>query len=496
MRKPVIALLLSVLWQLAACALGYANNISITNDSLGAQNETDDTIEIQFDLSWENSWRKVPAYEPLNYDAAWVFVKYSTDSGATWSHAYLSTQASDHTIPANYECKVGITSISSNDRGMGVFIQRQDPVSASWSGTASPTGVRLMWRYGQNGVTDAQAKNPVETIIRVMAIEMVYIPQGTFSAGSGGTETSCFTKTMINTADATVAPSGDPLSGGYPQNQTAPSSASWPNGYGAFYIMKYEISQEQYVDLFNTLTSAQKTTRDITGGVFNETGKASDAEVNRNTISWSSADASAGANANVACNFLSWADLAAYADWAGLRPFTELEYEKACRGAAAAVANEYAWGSNSITQVTGITDEYTSSETATNFGNAVYGSHASVQGPMRCGFAATSSSTKVGAGSSYCGVMELSGNLWERCVTIGHPTGRSYTGLHGDGNLNANGDANVADWPGTDEIGSGFRGGNWDIPSLWTRVSERAMAASVYIRRYYDMGARAARTAP
>ncbi|MCX5667438.1 MAG: SUMF1/EgtB/PvdO family nonheme iron enzyme, partial [Candidatus Omnitrophica bacterium] len=362
----------------------YANNISVTNGSPGAQNETNDTIEIQFDLSWENSWRKIAGDEPYNYDAVWVFVKYSTDSGATWNHAYLSTTAGDHAIPLNYECKIGITNISSNDRGMGVFIQRGDPVSASWSGTASLSGVKLMWRYGQNGVTDAQAKDPIATLIRVMAVEMVYIPQGTFSAGSGGTEESCFTKTMINTANAATAPSGSPLAGGYPQGQTAPSNASWPNGYSAFYIMKYEFSQEQYVDFFNTLTSAQKTTRDITS-----VGKGSDLEVSRNTISWTSGDATAGANANVACNFLNWADLSAYADWAGFRPFTELEFEKACRGIATAVANEYAWGTNTIaasvytlanegTAIEGIDTNY-----QTTLGNCIY--NAAYSNPVRCG---------------------------------------------------------------------------------------------------------------
>jgi hypothetical protein len=37
--------------------------------------------------------------------------------------------------------------------------------------------------------------------------------------------------------------------------------------------------------------------------------------------------------------------MAAFADWSGLRPMSELEYEKACRGYnTPAVPNEYAWG--------------------------------------------------------------------------------------------------------------------------------------------------------
>ena len=41
-------------------------------------------------------------------------------------------------------------------------------------------------------------------------------------------------------------------------------------------------------------------------------------------------------------------NLCTYLDWAGLRPMTELEYEKICRGPSAPVAGEYAWGSTTI----------------------------------------------------------------------------------------------------------------------------------------------------
>ena len=47
---------------------------------------------------------------------------------------------------------------------------------------------------------------------------------------------------------------------------------------------------------------------------------------------------------NLPCNFLSWMDLAAYLDWAALRPMTELEFEKICRGPNPPIAGEYVWG--------------------------------------------------------------------------------------------------------------------------------------------------------
>lgn len=46
----------------------------------------------------------------------------------------------------------------------------------------------------------------------------------------------------------------------------------------------------------------------------------------------------------VSANDLSWMDGAVLADWAALRPFTELEFEKAARGPVVPVADEFAWG--------------------------------------------------------------------------------------------------------------------------------------------------------
>jgi hypothetical protein len=51
-------------------------------------------------------------------------------------------------------------------------------------------------------------------------------------------------------------------------------------------------------------------------------------------------------------------------------------------------------------------------------------------------------------------------------VTVGDAAGRAFTGLHGDGDVNAYGDADVAGWPR--ELGSprrekgfGYRGGGF-----------------------------------
>ena len=482
----------------------FANNITITNASLTGRNATagvDNAANytmVQFDISWDNSWRTSSA--PYNSDAAWVFVKYRVGAG-DWQHATINYTG--NTAPS------GSTITPATD-GTGAFIYRD----ADGTGTFSKTGVQLRWNYGSNGVADGATVD-----VKVFAIEMVYVPTGAFAAGSGGSESSAFTLTTINTGTATTAPSGTGAlggqGGGYPTGQTAPTNASWPNGYSAFYCMKYEISQQGYVDFLNMLTYTQQATRTanapssaagtgalITGntsrngidimtpGVSTATPAVYACNLNGNTNYSESDDGK-----NIACNYLTWADVAAYLDWSGLRPMTELEFEKACRGTATPVANEYAWGSTSITQNTGITNSGQTNETSTNSGNATYGNHGSVPGPMRGGALSTLSSTREGAGATYYGIMEMSGNVYERPVTVGNATGRGFTGTHGNGVVTANGDADASTWPGSTAEGAGFRGGEWNHTAADARVSDRGNAAYTLNDRYLHIGGRGVRTA-
>ena len=65
---------------IATAALGlasmstWANNITVSNTSLGPQNTGNQTIAIHFDVAWENSWRT--SNNESNYDGAWLFAKY------------------------------------------------------------------------------------------------------------------------------------------------------------------------------------------------------------------------------------------------------------------------------------------------------------------------------------------------------------------------------------------------------------------------------------
>lgn len=498
---------------------GVCGGINVTNTSVGTRDAGTGTAPINFDISWDSSWRSTDsgAPAPNNWDAAWVFVKFRKNGG-DWAHASLN--ATGHTVPSGASIDVGLvdTSASFNiatNPGVGVFVYR----SADGTGTFSKSGFSLNWKYTQDGV------GVNDTIdIRVFAIEMVYVPTGAFFAGDNATSTAAFRQGSSDTdpwyigsesaiTTGTQAGSGTGLgetnseyryvnggnSGEDATGAVFTISADFPKGYQKFYIMKGEISQSQWVSFFNTLTTTQKSARDVTAA----SGKNTDNLTYRNNVSWSSGDATlpdqgGGATyASIAMNYLSWSDLAAYLDWAGLRPMSELEFEKAARGPYRAVSGEYAWGSTSIAGANSVANAGKSNEAPGAAANCVYSNAGGVQGPMRVGAMAAGDATRIESGAGYYGAMDLSGNVWERSVTVGNSTGRAFTGAkHGNGVLTSSGDVDVTSWPGTTAGGAGFRGGNWSDSASLARLSERNIAASTDSVRTFRRGGRGVRSAP
>ena len=493
MKKAVTFFLL-----MALASIISANNITISNLSLTGKNATDHYALVQFDISWENSWRTASA--PNNWDAAWVFVKYRVPAASggdgLWHHAWLNNTG--HTEPAGSTIDIGLQSPglafnAGTNPGLGAFLYR----SADGTGTFSKTGVQLRWNYGDNFKTGSTPIGDNDIIeVQVFVIEMVYVPEGSFAVGSGVNEIYAFIHTTINTANATTAPSGTGslggAAGGYPTRQTAPANASWPNGYAPFYCMKYETSQQQYVDFLNTLTQTQATARKYTGNA------------NRFAITGANVGSYTTANPYVACNYLSWDDGTAYTAWAGLRPMSELEFEKACRGVVMPVPYEYAWGTSTIASggyvlsAAGTSSEGIASGFSITVGNSMYHlTKGSIDGPLRVGiFASNGSNTgRVSAGATYYGIMEMSGNLYERSVTIGNAEGRAFTGLHGDGSLTGAGSHNVTNWPaGSTAVGSGSRAGGFTWGAEYLTVSNRRYAEEAATGRGSDYGFRAIRS--
>ena len=459
------------------CLFGLANNVNVRsltvdgapyqNPRLTNQNTGTHITNVRCDITWENSWRTGSA--PNNWDAVWVFVKYklSTDaSGAAWKHATLSTTPSNYSVSGVDGNNNGVApTFAPASDGKGLFIYR----AGNGTGNIDWRGLLLQWNYGTDGVADNASVK-----FQVFAIEMVWIPTGSFYIGDGGAQAGKFVQTQITTSDATamggyatgvngVASIGKPDASGAMDGSV--SNPDWPNGYLGYYIMKYEMSQSQYVDFLNTLTYYQQWTNICKGNGWapsNSAGtrvmwnpgagssyrnyvRVKTSGVNNTTpavfgVDYNG-DGTYGDGGDIPLNNINWSPALAYTDWACLRPMTEYEYEKAAKGPNVPVTNSYAWGTTAIyagvfdngaggIQNAGQSNElpwaYSSTANANCFSNTFNGGSPStsylIQGPLRCGsFAAVTTggaNDRPISGGSYYGVMELSGNLEEMVVTI------------------------------------------------------------------------------
>lgn len=472
-----------------------ANNIKVSNVTLTGQDPVNNFTLVQFDLSWENSWRLSSG--PANWDAAWVFIKFRADGGS-WRHATLNyvngTAANDgHTQPAG-------SIIKTASDGKGCFIYRD----AVGSGNVNWTGVQLKWDYGSNFVTDEAMID-----IEVIAIEMVYIPQGSFTIGHPSAGTDRFYRTDINgvilgfysisnenaiTVSATGGLYYDNLSPSYGGDAYADIPANFPKGFDAFYVMKYEVSEEQYVEFYNMhLNSAY----DITDA----SGKNTDAVTFRNTISINPADGAYTSAPSRPVSYVNWKRFAAYLDWCALRPFTELEYEKMCTNPS--TVELYPWNTIYLSQAQRYTIIYDGTDSARitnlsqNRANANYSVTSPVSagsGPVRVGIFAASAVTKnrVETGGSYFGVMELGGNLLERCISVGHSDNRVFIGDHGDGDP---GSISGLSWPALTSSARAYRGGSHKHPSQRMNTQDRYYGCIAADLADESAGIRGARTA-
>ena len=494
-----------------------ANNISVSSVSLTARNKTADYVQVQFNLSWQNSFRVNTG--PSNWDAAWVFIKFKVGVNGEWKHASVSTTGG-HSIPS------GATASQADTKGL--FIYRD----ANGTGNLSLTGVQLRWNYGTDGVGDEE-----KIYVKVFAVEMVLVPQGDFQVGSGGQNTGEFRRANDVSSSSTAttftitssAPTfqgnnssssaanlstrlgaGNDLSTG---TTTATLGAGYPTGYAAFYCMKYEISQGQYRDFLNTLTYTQQVTRTanapnsaVRTGALISSGTARNGIEIKTTGTSSTIPAVYGCNLSnnntfdeaadgewIACNYLSWGDIAAYLDWAALRPMTELEYEKACRGNLPPVVNEYAWGTASATSLSQLLNTSQTNE-ASNTSGANLVSNNVLSGPVKVGIFATGSSTRIQAGSGYYGIMELSGNVWEQTVPISTANARSFSNVMGDGTLATDGNAVVTTWPVSSDVG--IRGGSYTSAGALNYVSDRTSISAGVTARNNNVGGRGVRATP
>ncbi len=505
----------------------HLNVTEVRIDNVSLEQTTSGELELFFNIAWDESFRNEE-----NWDAAWVFIKIETDSG--WSPVKVSPAAGDSHAPRK-------ASLVPAEDGMGAFIYRDD--SHPGTGSVFFEGVMLSL------VKDQLPKTPSDTFtLAVCALRMVYIPQGAFWAGdpkgpdpqspsysvfydpstSPDAANRAYQVASEDAIDVASSGNGKPMfysqDNGFAGDQKGPIPKAFPKGYGAFYIMRNQVTQGEYAHFLNLVDNYTLCIRyQWNAGSY------------RYTIWSTEVNPSIATRPRRACNWLSWGDATAFACWAGLRPMTELEFEKACRGPADPVVNEFAWGNDSYDTVNVIVgSERLALEVACgncnvdNSNTTFHGADGGA-GPL-CGDAFNSWRSPSGedlfmglrgeftvdakgrpvedrkdpygprhwSGSTYYNVKGMSGNLWELCVSVGNPKGRSFTGKHGNGVL-VNGAA-PADlgWPGIDAVGMGFRGGSWYTPVGKTRLADRCDAAGWpnFVYRSLDTGFRGARTAP
>lgn len=512
MRKLALVLSPLLFWHCAGSDLVRASHVRIAGPFSAA------SVPVEFDIRWQHSFR-----DSVTWDAAWVFVKYRVDDGP-WRHATLSADPSGASVGDDRGIAVTIQPAAD---GKGAMIHR----AQSGTGPVDWRDIRLRWNHRAD-----QVPPEGDIDVRVIGIEMVYIPGGAYAVGDGergdvrghlhGLTAGL---PLPITSEAPLMLGGhaggrlnsnngygmrESFTDDFDESMSVTLPPDYPKGFAPFYIMKYELTQGDYAAFLNTLTPHQLQRR-------NPAAPDGPARPGIERYSITAVPPFVAAAEDRPAHLLSWMDGAAFADWAALRPITELEFEKAARGPTLPAAGEFAWGNDTIhdqqyTLVQAETPQERVANPGAGAGNAMYLATSGgngrcwscLRGPLRAAAFRSDGAGRVERGASFYGVLELSGNLVERTVSIGVAAGRRFDGRHGDGQLNARGNAagiEVSRWPGSSNtgersqiigsVGTGFRGGHWGSPARNLRVSDREFADTPDNTRRPTFGYRFARTA-
>jgi len=424
-----------LIWICMGCFfLGGASDLKISKPILYIEGNVAYTI---FNMSWENAWKN-----EKNNDAIWLFFKLLPEEGG-YRHIQVTNEG--HSIVSIFSDGLDLNFEVPSD-GTGLFLFPKNSFRGKVEATIK---VRL-------DPTSFENANTRGSSFMALGVEMVHIPKGGFQLGDPDTKALDFGSfykpdkkgnaaglVSVNSEkqQLEVSETGDMYyrvsSEGYEGDQKGTIPPTYPKGVASFYIMKYEPTEGLYSVFLNSLNQDQ-----ITGRLI---FKEPDYYAQGGTVTYENSRYHS-KYPNKPCMFMGWDDAMAYADWAGLRPMTELEYTKAVRGTAQPIAGEFPWGSQNKEKMQRFPDS-----------NGVL--------TMLNGWdeSQLNEDNKRYFGASFYWVMDMAGSLWERVVTVGHPKGRGYRGSHGDGSLRPNGNATNADWPIADEAsgGIGFRGGGF-----------------------------------
>ncbi|WP_375561419.1 SUMF1/EgtB/PvdO family nonheme iron enzyme [Bernardetia sp. OM2101] len=496
--KAIFSLLIGSFLLVTLSKSSFANNVKIENLVITENNFLECTVK------WENSWffnkeltiasENQSSTHKNNFtfrDGVWCFLKIRTND-YTWKHIYLSENEVFINSDTNELLDTELETI--RDKG-GFFLksiirEEKNGISQTSISIKLPDEIK-----NQFGVYD----------IALYAVEMVWVDEGGFFVGDGvhsqyalrkATQTNDSTDIkpfLINSENEILVGTNENSLYGNNEQEEFPKSnipATFPKGYNGFWIMKYEINQSQYTDFLNTLTFKQQLNRTANSPESDANTPA--LAISSNTLLRNSIVIKEKGNENLnipaiyeikegkyrACNWLNAKDIAAFLDWAALRPITELEFEKAARGITNPLKGEFSWGTPYIIDANTIQNDGTESETVSELANSIdsaglapYNSGIEfnqLNGVLRNGFGAkgldfsnSDFELRLQAGASFWGVLELSGNVWEYSVKINNSNTLNFQRNQvGNGSLDENGNADFLSF----DVIEGFivRGGAWD----------------------------------
>ena len=430
----------------------FGSGLAISN-----MNYNSTTNQITFTVNWQNAWKVPTTGSNYSSDGAWVFVKYAPNGGAAWQHLNITAAS---TSLGTFNAEIG-------NNGHGVMLIPNFCLNNS-----------------NCNVTNRVVTLTLDNIIgvnpdfKVFAIETVKVPSDPFYLGDGVSPRTYYS--YPDTLDHYYVNSSAAIPAGVGTGDLAKKDisfftdipADYPKGYREYWVMKYKISMEQYAEFLNTLDRVaqnNRTNTDISGStITNRYVMTNTSFLSQRQAIRCDANLPAGPvefycdldgdgvpnefndGQNLIATQFSSEDFLAYLDWAALRPISKMEYEKMCRGPLNPVAGEYAWGTSTYATQGNFVDAGEDSETFDNVGSAgpIWPDfYASGFTGARCGFAATSTSTRLSAGATFYGIQDVhSSGSFYFTESVPNIPDFHYFNSQGDGTLSSDGKANVASW--------------------------------------------------
>jgi hypothetical protein len=271
----------------------------LQNVTVTGINSSQGTAQVQFDINWGNSWK-----DSINWDAAWVFMKYKNTAGE-WKHAKINATGYDHGQGTN-------NIIQPTADKMGAFVRMAEFGQTNFS----VEGMQLQWNYSIDGLSNAS-----DVEVKLFATEMVYIPEGDFTTAYTSIYPPAGEFAVINNRMSPVlSQSGFQFrvkgSAGLDSDSDGiVDSPNFPTGYHSFYVSKTEMTQQQYADFLNCLGVSQQSTLKGAGNSISEV----------NGVFYASSP-------SAICGEGTPQRVLSFADWSGMRPLSSFELAKAING--------------------------------------------------------------------------------------------------------------------------------------------------------------------